>query len=119
MGTGAAGGTGAGGPARADRLLHRLGAGRPPLPAYAADTPDAAKHPVAEGLGVTVLPDFGVVGDPLERHGAVTWRPSRAPPSRPCTWCSGAAVRGSSRPPPARCTTPWPPASRRAGPVSN
>ncbi|MFF0725196.1 LysR family transcriptional regulator [Streptomyces sp. NPDC004134] len=57
------------------RLLHRLGAARPPLPAYAADTPDAAKHLVAEGLGVTVLPDFGVVGDPLERHGAVTWRP--------------------------------------------
>jgi len=30
---------------------------------------------VAEGLGATVLPDFSVVGDPLERRGAITYRP--------------------------------------------
>lgn len=30
---------------------------------------------VAEGLGVTVLPDYSVVGDPLERTGAITCRP--------------------------------------------
>jgi hypothetical protein len=29
---------------------------------------------VAEGLGVTVLPDFSVIGDPLELRGA-TIRP--------------------------------------------
>jgi DNA-binding transcriptional LysR family regulator len=57
------------------RLPHRLGAALPPVPAYAADTAESAKQLVAEGLGVTVLPDFGVVGDPLERHGALTWRP--------------------------------------------
>jgi hypothetical protein len=30
---------------------------------------------VAEGLGATVLPDFSVIGDPLERCGAITHRP--------------------------------------------
>lgn len=29
---------------------------------------------VAEGLGLTVLP-FSVIGDPLEQHGVITWRP--------------------------------------------
>jgi DNA-binding transcriptional LysR family regulator len=30
---------------------------------------------VAEGLGLTVLPDFSVIGDPLERRGLIAWRP--------------------------------------------
>lgn len=30
---------------------------------------------VAEGLGAAVLPDFSVIGDPLVRRGAITWRP--------------------------------------------
>ena len=30
---------------------------------------------VAEGLGATVLPDFSVVGDPLERRGVLVHRP--------------------------------------------
>lgn len=30
---------------------------------------------VAEGLGATVLPDFSVIGDLLERRGAITVRP--------------------------------------------
>ena len=30
---------------------------------------------VAEGLGITVLPDYSVIGDPLEQHGVITWRP--------------------------------------------
>lgn len=30
---------------------------------------------VAEGLGATVLPDFSVIGDPLERRGTITVRP--------------------------------------------
>jgi DNA-binding transcriptional LysR family regulator len=30
---------------------------------------------VAEGLGLTVLPDFSVIGDPLETRGVITWRP--------------------------------------------
>jgi DNA-binding transcriptional LysR family regulator len=30
---------------------------------------------VAEGLGLTVLPDFSVIGDPLEQRGVIVWRP--------------------------------------------
>ena len=30
---------------------------------------------VAERLGLTVLPDFSVIGDPLEQHGVITWQP--------------------------------------------
>jgi DNA-binding transcriptional LysR family regulator len=30
---------------------------------------------VAEGLGLTVLPDFSVIGDPLEERGVIVWRP--------------------------------------------
>jgi DNA-binding transcriptional LysR family regulator len=30
---------------------------------------------VAEGLGITVLPDYSVIGDPLEQHRVITWRP--------------------------------------------
>lgn len=33
---------------------------------------------VAEGLRATVLPDFSVAGDPLERSGLITHRPSAA-----------------------------------------
>ena len=29
---------------------------------------------VAEGLGATVLPDYSVIGDPLERQGTITYR---------------------------------------------
>jgi len=32
---------------------------------------------VAEGLGATILPDFSVIDDPLERGGEITWRPLR------------------------------------------
>ena len=28
----------------------------------------------AEGLSITVLPDFNVIGDPLETRGVITWR---------------------------------------------
>jgi DNA-binding transcriptional LysR family regulator len=30
---------------------------------------------VASGLGVAVLPDYSVIGDPLERAGEITHRP--------------------------------------------
>ena len=30
---------------------------------------------VAEGLGVSVLPDFSVIDDPLEQRGVITLRP--------------------------------------------
>ena len=32
---------------------------------------------VAEGLGATLLPDFSLIDDPLERGGQITWRPLR------------------------------------------
>ncbi len=33
------------------------------------------KQLAAEGLGATVLPDFGVLGSPLERSGTLVFRP--------------------------------------------
>jgi len=57
------------------RYLHRLLAGEVPAFSYAADGAEMGKLMVAEGLGITVLPDFSVIGDPLERRGVITWRP--------------------------------------------
>jgi DNA-binding transcriptional LysR family regulator len=57
------------------RFLHRILAGRAPMTSYSTDGGDMGKLMVAEGLGATVLPDFTVIGDPLERSGAITWRP--------------------------------------------
>ncbi|HEY1642801.1 MAG TPA: LysR family transcriptional regulator [Streptosporangiaceae bacterium] len=57
------------------RLVHRLLAGDVPAACSTADGAEMAKLLVAEGLGVTVLPDFSVAGDPLDRRGAITWRP--------------------------------------------
>lgn len=57
------------------RYLHRLlGDHAPPFPC-STDSAEMGKVMVAEGLGVTVLPSYSVVGDPLERSGAITWRP--------------------------------------------
>ncbi|MDP2709874.1 MAG: LysR family transcriptional regulator [Solirubrobacteraceae bacterium] len=57
------------------RLVHRLLDGRMPAFSYSADGAEMGKLMVAEGLGVTVLPDFSVIGDPLERCGVITVRP--------------------------------------------
>jgi DNA-binding transcriptional LysR family regulator len=57
------------------RYVHRLLGGRGPAFAYSTDGAEMGKLMVAEGLGATVLPDFSVVGDPLERLGAITYRP--------------------------------------------
>jgi DNA-binding transcriptional LysR family regulator len=57
------------------RYVHRLLAGQPPVVSYATDGAEMGKLLVAEGLGVTVLPTFSVVGDPLERSGVVVHRP--------------------------------------------
>ncbi|XVS60894.1 LysR family transcriptional regulator [Actinosynnema sp. CA-299493] len=57
------------------RYLHRLLDGRTPSFSCSTDGAEMGKLMVAEGLGVTVLPDFSVVGDPLERAGTITWRP--------------------------------------------
>jgi DNA-binding transcriptional LysR family regulator len=56
------------------RYIHRLLGQDPSFP-YAADGAEMGKLMVAEGLGLTVLPDFSVRGDPLEQRGVITWRP--------------------------------------------
>ncbi|MBB5126436.1 DNA-binding transcriptional LysR family regulator [Streptomyces albaduncus] len=55
------------------RFLHRLLGGRTPVFSYSTDGAEMGKLMVAEGPGATVLPDFSVVGDPLEES------PSAAP----------------------------------------
>ncbi|MEW1700582.1 LysR family transcriptional regulator [Streptomyces sp. NPDC093249] len=57
------------------RYVHRLLAGRTPSFSYSTDGAEMGKLMVAEGLGATVLPDFSVVDDPLERAGAIVHRP--------------------------------------------
>ncbi|MEU6807996.1 LysR family transcriptional regulator [Streptomyces sp. NPDC046831] len=57
------------------RYVHRLLGGRAASFAYSTDGAEMGKLMVAEGLGATVLPDFSVVGDPLERQGLITCRP--------------------------------------------
>jgi DNA-binding transcriptional LysR family regulator len=57
------------------RYLHRLLEGEVPVFSYSADGAEMGKLMVAEGLGLTVLPDFSVIGDPLETRGVITWRP--------------------------------------------
>ncbi|WP_433336608.1 LysR family transcriptional regulator [Spirillospora sp. CA-294931] len=57
------------------RFAHRFLGGGTPSFSYSADGAEMGKLMVAEGLGVTVLPDFSVAGDPLERAGLITFRP--------------------------------------------
>lgn len=57
------------------RYVHRLLAEEIPAFSYSTDGAEMGKLMVAEGLGITVLPDFSLVGDPLEQAGVITWRP--------------------------------------------
>ena len=57
------------------RFVHRLFGGEAPPATYSTDGAEMGKQMVAEGLGVTVLPDYSVDGDPLERAGVITHRP--------------------------------------------
>jgi DNA-binding transcriptional LysR family regulator len=57
------------------RYLYRLLGGQLPEFSYSTDGAEMGKLMVAEGLGLTVLPDYSVIGDPLEQAGAITWRP--------------------------------------------
>jgi DNA-binding transcriptional LysR family regulator len=56
------------------RYAHRLFADLPARFTYSADGTEIGKLMVAEGLGAAILPDYGVVGDPLERSGAIVVR---------------------------------------------
>lgn len=57
------------------RYVMRLLDGREPTFSYSADGAEMGKLMVAAGLGIAVLPDYSVVGDPLERSGQITSRP--------------------------------------------
>jgi DNA-binding transcriptional LysR family regulator len=57
------------------RFVHRLFGSDLPTTCHTTDGAEMGKLMVAEGLGVTVLPDYSVVGDPLERAGLLTTRP--------------------------------------------
>jgi DNA-binding transcriptional LysR family regulator len=57
------------------RYVHRLLGDRLPGFSYSTDGAEMGKIMVAEGLGLTVLPDFSLAGDPLEQRGVITWRP--------------------------------------------
>jgi len=57
------------------RYLHRLLPGEASAFPYSADGAEMGKLMVAAGLGITVLPSFSVIGDPLEACGVITWRP--------------------------------------------
>jgi DNA-binding transcriptional LysR family regulator len=57
------------------RFVHRFLEGRIPSVSYSTDGGEMGKLMVAEGLGITVLPDFSAIGDPLARAGLITWRP--------------------------------------------
>lgn len=57
------------------RFAHRIFGGDLPTSWHTADGAEMGKLMVAEGLGLTVLPDYSVVGDPLERLGVITTRP--------------------------------------------
>jgi DNA-binding transcriptional LysR family regulator len=56
------------------RYLERLFGGRAPSFSFSADGSEMGKLMVAEGLGVALLPDYSVIGDPLEEGGAITYR---------------------------------------------
>lgn len=57
------------------RFAHRLFGAHPPLEWHSTDGAEMGKMMVAEGIGVTVLPDYSVQGDPLERAGLIVARP--------------------------------------------
>jgi DNA-binding transcriptional LysR family regulator len=57
------------------RFVHRLFGSAMPAAAHTTDGAEMGKVMVAEGLGITVLPDYSVAGDPLERAGLITTRP--------------------------------------------
>jgi DNA-binding transcriptional LysR family regulator len=57
------------------RFAHRLFGPEMPPVSYTTDGAELGKIMVAEGLGLTVLPDYSVAGDPMERAGLITYRP--------------------------------------------
>lgn len=78
------------------RFAKRLFEGRPPAAWHSVDGAEMGKMLVAEGLGATILPDYSVRGDPLERGGLITARPITGDGTRVTMWL---LRRRSARPP--------------------
>jgi DNA-binding transcriptional LysR family regulator len=57
------------------RFAHRLFGSELPPRWHSTDGAEMGKMMVAEGLGLTVLPDYSALGDPLERAGLIVLRP--------------------------------------------
>ena len=57
------------------RYAHRLFAGSLPETTYSTDGAEMGKAMVAAGLGISILPDFSIQGDPLVRAGVLATRP--------------------------------------------
>ncbi|GAA3221038.1 LysR family transcriptional regulator [Dactylosporangium siamense] len=57
------------------RFAHRLFGAELPTRWHSTDGAEMGKMMVAEGIGLTVLPDYSVLGDPLERAGLIMTRP--------------------------------------------
>lgn len=57
------------------RFAHRLFGQRPPSDWHEADGAEMGKMMVASGMGITLLPDYSVLDDPLERAGVIVTRP--------------------------------------------
>ncbi len=57
------------------RYVHRAFGPDVPPAAHSTDGAEMGKALVAEGVGVTVLPDYSVLGDPLHRVGMIESRP--------------------------------------------
>ncbi|MGW2225447.1 LysR family transcriptional regulator [Streptomyces formicae] len=55
--------------------LQRLLGGRTPTSSCSTDGAEMCKLMVAQGLGASVLPDYSVLEDPLERSGTIVHRP--------------------------------------------
>ena len=52
------------------RYAHRLFGGKLPATSFSTDGAEMGKLMVADGLGVTVLPDYSIDGDPMVRGRA-------------------------------------------------
>ena len=57
------------------RHAHRVFGGSLPPTTYATDGAEMGKAMVAAGLGISILPDFSIVADPLVQVGVLTTRP--------------------------------------------
>jgi DNA-binding transcriptional LysR family regulator len=56
------------------RFAHRFFGAEPPASWHSTDGAEMGKMMVAQGIGLTVLPDYSVRGDPLEQAGLIVTR---------------------------------------------